>query len=110
MKLPTLYFLQDSTELAAGSQGQVDAAVDALKARPGLRVELAGFTDSSGEEAYNRDLSRRRAEEIMGTLVSKGIDPGRLVPRGYGEGRPAADNRTPEGRAMNRRVEFKTID
>jgi OOP family OmpA-OmpF porin len=106
----TLYFPHDSTELAAESQGALDAVVDRLRARPGRRLELAGFADASGEEAYNLGLSRRRAEAIRSYLVSKGIDPGRLVPRGYGEGHPAADNGTPEGRALNRRVELKTID
>lgn len=107
VKLPALYFQHDSIALTVESLGLVDTLFDALNARPDLRVELAGFTDSSGEEAYNRDLSRRRAEEILGTLVSKGIDPGRLVPKGYGEERPAADNGTPEGRALNRRVELR---
>ena len=110
VRLPALYFLFDSTELEAESQGVLDAVVDALRARSDLRVELAGFADASGQEAYNLDLSRRRAEEILGYLVSKGIDAGRLVPRGYGESQPVADNQTPEGRALNRRVEFKTID
>ncbi len=107
---PTLYFLHDSTELTAESRNLLGAVVDALRARPDLRVELAGFADSSGEEAYNLGLSRGRAEAVLSYLVSKGIAAGRLVSRGYGEERPEADNHTAAGRALNRRVEFKIVD
>jgi outer membrane protein OmpA-like peptidoglycan-associated protein len=107
VNFPTLHFLHDSTELKAESKGLLEAAAEALLARPDLHIELAGFTDSSGEEAYNRDLSRRRAEEVLNYLVSKGIASGRLTAEGYGESQPIGDNLTEEGRAMNRRVEFR---
>jgi OOP family OmpA-OmpF porin len=55
-------------------------------------------------------LSERRAQTVKDYLVAKGINPSRLTVKGYGESMPVADNSTPEGRALNRRIEFKMLD
>ena len=80
-----------------------------LAAHPSLRVEIAGHCDATGTDAINDPLSERRAQAATDYLVAKGIDPDRLVIVGYGSRKPIADNATPEGRAINRRVEFKVI-
>jgi len=69
-----------------------------------LRIE--GHTDSDGEDEANYDLSQRRAMAVSMWLVGKGIDCKRLLPVGFGESSPIADNKTEEGKAQNRRVDF----
>ena len=78
-----------------------------LNNNPDLNIEIQGYTDSTGEEDYNVQLSQRRAESVMSYLVSRGIDPDRLTAKGYGSVNPVASNDTPQGRAKNRRVEFR---
>jgi outer membrane protein OmpA-like peptidoglycan-associated protein len=73
------------------------------------RLEVGGHTDWIGSEAYNQALSERRAVAVVNALVSLGVDRGRLEAKGYGESMPLANNETPEGRFVNRRIEIKTI-
>ena len=73
------------------------------------QVEVQGHTDITGSAAINRTLSKGRAESVRKYLVGKGIAKGRLTSKGFGPDVPIADNATPEGREMNRRVEFKII-
>ena len=74
---------------------------------PDMKVQIDGYTDSTGTDAYNQNLSERRAKAVRDYLVnSVGIDPSRLTAVGHGESNPAASNSTKEGRAKNRRVEF----
>ncbi len=81
-----------------------------LKENPDIiKLRIEGYTDSRGSAAYNRRLSQRRAEAVRKFLIQQGIDPKRLVAKGYGEDKPIASNDTPEGRAQNRRVEFKIL-
>ena len=68
-----------------------------------------GHTDWTGSDAYNQKLSVRRAEAVKAYLVSKGIEANRIYTEGKGEKQPAADNRTREGRAKNRRVEIEVV-
>ncbi|MFO7684629.1 MAG: OmpA family protein [Desulfobacterales bacterium] len=84
----------------------LDEAATVLRKNPDLNVEIQGFADSTGPAEFNLVLSQKRADSVMGYLIDKGIDPGRLTARGYGEENPVASNDTPEGRAQNRRVEF----
>jgi outer membrane protein OmpA-like peptidoglycan-associated protein len=81
-----------------------------LKAQPGLRVEVGGHTDNTGEKAHNMELSKARAEAVVAALVSQhGIDPKRLVAKGYGASKPVADNDSTAGKAKNRRVELRKL-
>jgi OmpA-OmpF porin, OOP family len=73
-------------------------------------VEVAGHTDSTGSAELNRRLSAERAHAVMAWLVAHGIAPVRLAAKGYGPDRPLADNATEEGRAKNRRVEFRVLE
>jgi outer membrane protein OmpA-like peptidoglycan-associated protein len=102
-------FATGSDGLAPGSTTVLDGAVTALRDHPTLRVEISGHSDTSGDAAKNRELSRRRAEAVKTYLVSKGIAANRLEAVGFGPDKPIADNATPEGRAKNRRVEFRII-
>ena len=83
----------------------------ANKAR-GINLEVViaiGHTDSVGSDAYNQRLSVRRAESVKAYMVSKGIEPNRVYTEGKGEKQPVADNKSPDGRAKNRRVEIEVI-
>lgn len=78
-----------------------------LQEHPDLRISIEGHTDSDGDDAFNKQLSERRAESVKAHLVEAyGIDPSRLETAGFGESKPVAPNDTPEGRQQNRRVEL----
>jgi outer membrane protein OmpA-like peptidoglycan-associated protein len=87
----------------------LDVLVQALGACPGtIRVE--GYTDSQGSAASNLALSQARAEAVRAALVERGVSAERLQSKGFGMERPVADNATAEGRARNRRIEFRSVD
>jgi OOP family OmpA-OmpF porin len=73
------------------------------------QVEIEGHTDAAGLVDMNLRLSQRRAEAVRSYLVEQGIDEARLLPVGYGQEKPIADNDTFEGREQNRRVEFRIL-
>jgi outer membrane protein OmpA-like peptidoglycan-associated protein len=77
-----------------------------MKDNPDIKFEIGGYTDSDGDDAYNMTLSQQRADAVKTQLTSMGIDASRLTTKGYGETKPISDNKTPEGKANNRRVEF----
>jgi outer membrane protein OmpA-like peptidoglycan-associated protein len=100
----------DSAELTAESLSRLDGVAASLQRNPDVLVEVAGHTDSLGNDAYNLALSQRRADAVREYLVSRGVDGTRLVAKGYGETRPVADNATEEGRGRNRRVALRKMD
>jgi OOP family OmpA-OmpF porin len=75
-----------------------------LKRYPRLRIELQGHTDSVGNDAYNLQLSEKRAQSVRDFLIAEGVGDQQLTAKGYGESMPVSDNKTNEGRAENRRV------
>lgn len=77
-----------------------------LNKYPNTAVHVLGFTDSTGSEDYNMNLSQRRARAAANYLASQGVVQGRLAVRGYGEGFPIASNSTVAGKAQNRRAEI----
>jgi outer membrane protein OmpA-like peptidoglycan-associated protein len=87
----------------------LDKVVETLRANAGVRVEIGGHTDAVGTDAYNQGLSERRAQSVRNYLIQSGIEPARLEARGYGESQPVAPNTTREGRALNRRIEFRVL-
>ncbi|MEW6507501.1 MAG: OmpA family protein [Bacteroidota bacterium] len=97
----------NSTKISPESYPILFDAVKTLLKNTDLRIEIQGYTDNIGSESYNMKLSQRRAEAVKGYLQSKGISGSRLRATGFGESNPVADNKTAEGRAMNRRIEFK---
>ena len=80
-----------------------------LQDHPELNVAIEGHTDADGSDAYNLDLSDRRAKSVVAWLVAKGIDAGRLQGEGKGEAAPVASNATADGKALNRRVEIRKL-
>ncbi len=88
----------------------LDQLAQRIRECGGLRIEVAGHTDSEGLAMKNLELSQRRAESVTEYLVGQGLDPDQLVPWGYGESRPIEDNATESGRAANRRIEFHAMN
>ncbi|MFN8258251.1 MAG: OmpA family protein [Bacteroidales bacterium] len=80
-----------------------------MKTNSEIKFEIGGFTDSDGDDAANLKLSEQRAKAVKDQLESMGIAPERLTSKGYGESAPVGDNKTIEGKSLNRRVEFKKI-
>ncbi len=87
----------------------LDEVTTLMQERPTLRLGIYGHTDSQGGADYNKRLSDRRAAAVVKYIADKGIAGDRLESAGYGMERPVADNATEEGRAKNRRVEFKIL-
>jgi outer membrane protein OmpA-like peptidoglycan-associated protein len=102
-----IYFDFASDKLKPESQPVLQEIASALKAHVDWRLSIEGHTDSIGGQAYNQDLSSRRAAAVKRALVEDyRVAPTRLTTVGYGESRPKASNETVEGRALNRRVEL----
>lgn len=95
----------DEATLKPESEAALNQLLGALDSDAALSLTISGHTDSDGADAYNLDLSKRRAEAVKAWLVGKGIAAGRLTAEGKGETAPVASNDTADGRALNRRVE-----
>ena len=102
----TVYFDFNKATIKPVSFALLDDVAQAMKDNPKIKVEVQGHTDSVGNDDFNLKLSQKRAESVRNYLIKKGISSDRMVPKGYGENVPIADNRTKEGRDQNRRVEF----
>lgn len=99
-----LLFDLDSDNLSGNGRAALTSVADSLKRLGVTRVRVDGHTDSTGSARHNLVLSRRRAEAAAQGLVRSGIADRSIERRGFGEEKPVADNKTPEGRAQNRRV------
>ncbi len=96
----------DKADIKPQSMGTLNMVVKIMKDNPGLKFEIDGHTDNTGEAAHNLTLSQQRADAVKTQLVKMGIDGSRLTTKGFGDTKPISDNNSPEGRANNRRVEF----
>jgi len=105
--LGDVHFEFDSARLTAASEGVLDEIVASLRIEKEIRFEIAGHSDSTGSDEYNERLSQARALAVMRYLAGRGLDGERMSARGYGERQPIDTNETDEGRARNRRVEFR---
>ncbi|MFN8248777.1 MAG: OmpA family protein [Ferruginibacter sp.] len=92
------------------SYAVLDELVAYLNRKDDEKIELGGHTDNVGSAASNMKLSLDRANTVRDYLISKGIDAGRVIAKGYGMTQPIADNKTEDGRAQNRRTEVKILD
>jgi outer membrane protein OmpA-like peptidoglycan-associated protein len=105
-----LNFSFNSAELSSEDKVTLDRVATRLQELKFVGGEAGGYTDNTGDEAYNLDLSKRRAQAAMDYLATKGVASNRVTVAGYGEANPVADNATPEGRALNRRVVLRRTD
>jgi outer membrane protein OmpA-like peptidoglycan-associated protein len=93
-----------SSALKAGAYQEINRVAQVLIQYPETRIRVAGHTDSDGAEAFNQDLSVRRAEAVRNALVQQGVAAARISIIGFGESQPIADNTTAAGKQLNRRV------
>ncbi|WP_224372265.1 immunoglobulin-like domain-containing protein [Hyalangium versicolor] len=105
----TIHFEFNKVTIQPRSYPLLDQMVSVLNEHPNvISVLIEGHTDDWGPDDYNLSLSQRRAEAVRAYLAQHGVAPERMEAHGYGETRPVATNATPEGRAINRRVDFMT--
>ena len=107
--LRNIFFDFDKATLLQQSYNELQALIGILASHPAMRIEVRGHTDGHGSVDYNQRLSENRAKAVVDYLVSKGVDPKRLQYKGFGKTQPVDTNATEEGRANNRRVEFKIL-
>ena len=105
--LQNVNFAFGSDELTDGAKTILDGIAASLLAQTAVKVQVTGHTDALGPQSYNLQLSQGRAKSVIDYLTSKSVEAARLSAEGEGEFSPIASNDTEEGRAQNRRVEFK---
>lgn len=98
-------FATNSAVIDSSSLSKVKRLVKYMKENPETTVEISGYTDDRASEAYNMDLSKRRADAVANQIIKYGIGANRVSSKGYGEANPVASNATAEGRHANRRIE-----
>jgi outer membrane protein OmpA-like peptidoglycan-associated protein len=105
LTLGDVLFDTGRAELNPGAARKLDQLAQFLSEHKDRRVQIDGFTDSVGTDAYNEDLSQRRADAVKAALLSRGVDASRIGTEGYGKAYPVANNNDSGGRQLNRRVE-----
>jgi outer membrane protein OmpA-like peptidoglycan-associated protein/outer membrane protein assembly factor BamB len=110
IRVDSIHFETGKANLEPGSIPTMRKLFDMMRENPGIRIEIAGHTDSTGSEEVNQRLSELRAESVASWLIQNGIPSTRVVTKGYGETKPIADNATEEGRRQNRRTEILILD
>ena len=114
-RLNNVFFDFDKYSLRPESFVELDRVVAFLNEYPNIEIEMSAHTDSKGSDEYNMTLSDNRAKSVREYIISKGITATRIISQGYGETKPVANNSNadgtdnPEGRQLNRRVEFKIL-
>lgn len=104
-----IYFDFASPKLKPESAPTIDAIVKYLRVQPKVELAIEGHTDSVGDAKENQSLSEARAKSVVAAIVAKGLDGGRLHPKGFGATKPVGDNKTITGRAQNRRVTLRVV-
>lgn len=99
-------FEYNKAELKSGAMRNLEPLITFLREHPDRTLLIEGYTDSTGSDSYNLDLSQRRAEVVRNFLATNGISADRIVAKGYGESYPVTTNGTEAGRQQNRRVEI----
>jgi len=107
--LHNIFFEFNSSTLTPESYPELARVIKFMDSNPTIRVEIDGHTDNVGSAEYNLKLSEERAKSVARYLIKQGVDPSRIMYKGFGFSQPVATNETEEGRAQNRRVEFKII-
>jgi outer membrane protein OmpA-like peptidoglycan-associated protein len=104
--MPDVLFDSGSYTLKPAARERLARISGIVLAYPDLRLEIEGHTDSVGSDAYNQNLSDKRAASVRDYLVDSNVSINNVIARGFGKLRPVADNRTAAGRKLNRRVEM----
>ena len=102
-----IQFEIDKDVIKPASRPTLDRAVQLLKQYPDVRIQISGHLDHT--EDYGRDLSKRRPDAVRNYLMTQGIDRARIETRGFGANEPIDTNKTAQGRANNRRIEFTIL-
>ncbi|MGK0445226.1 MAG: outer membrane protein OmpA-like peptidoglycan-associated protein [Bermanella sp.] len=108
--ISNVQFEFNSAELLVSSEKNLNVVADLLTTYKLVKLEIHAHTDSMGAATYNKRLSQNRADAVVKFLQQKSIAKDRMIPKGFGEDKPVADNKTEEGRAKNRRVDFVVIE
>jgi outer membrane protein OmpA-like peptidoglycan-associated protein len=109
IRLNNIFFETDRATLLPESFAELNRLTDIMKRDEGLHISIEGHTDATGSADHNKKLSAARAQAVVEYLKQKGIAEGRLESVGYGSERPVSTNETEEGKALNRRVEFRIL-
>ena len=99
-------FASDSAQISGNFYSALNSIAQVLVQYPETQILVQGHTDSTGSFQHNMDLSNRRANSVKHYLIGQGVASNRLMSQGFGPNNPVADNSTPDGRQMNRRVEI----
>jgi len=103
-------FVTGSAALTKTAKAELDKAAKIMNEHPDIKVSVEGHTDNTGRVAFNQTLSEKRAAAVKAYIVAKGVAGDRLQAKGFGPSKPIATNKTVAGRALNRRVEFKSAN
>ena len=108
--LKNIFFETAKYDLKIESKIELEKLIQFLKNNPQIKIELSGHTDNTGKKDYNQNLSENRAKTVYNYLINKNITKQRLSYKGYGDTKPVDTNNTEQGKANNRRTEFKVIE
>lgn len=113
INLSNIYYDYDKWDIKAEAQPTLNALVKVLEDNPQIKIQLSSHTDCRGDDAYNENLSQKRAQSVVNDLISKGIDINRLIAKGYGESQLVdvcpCESCTEEQHQINRRTTFKIL-
>lgn len=109
MVLNNVFFNTDEYDLRKESNAEIEVIVKMMQKNPGMKIEISGHTDNSGDEKNNQTLSESRAKSVYDYLLAKGVEEFRLSYKGYASSKPLVANDTPENKAKNRRTELAVM-
>ncbi|MFZ6011529.1 MAG: OmpA family protein, partial [Bacteroidota bacterium] len=110
IRLNNIFFESGKAILKQESFPELDRVTGFLNDNPEIKIEISGHTDNVGKATTNQKLSQARAKAVADYIITKGIAKERILAKGYGMSKPVASNKTKEGKAQNRRVEFTILD
>ncbi len=109
LSFDNIYFDVASSTIKSESYAVLNEIVEILNANSNAMIQIAGHTDSDGNESYNQTLSEQRAASVYNYLIDHGISASRLTTIGCGENQPVVPNTSAGNKAMNRRIEFTVL-
>ena len=104
-----ILYISNSGQLMPETKSKLNRIISSMKARPEVKIKVEGHSDNEGTFRNNLKVSRIRAMKVLRYLYRYGIPERRIIAIAHGETRPAATNKTPDGRKLNRRVEISLV-